>query len=100
MSLLAAGGSAVAVEILDFPHPKPVRHLYGELSHKEGGALTAHYGSESSPSLILGMLAIEMARRGRGMGLALLATYALSRYKLTGNDKIFFWLITNRMAPQ
>ena len=28
-------------------HPKPVRHLYGELTHEEGGALTAHYGSES-----------------------------------------------------
>ena len=33
------------------------------------------------------------------MVLALLATYALSRYKLTGSDNIFFWLITNRMAP-
>ena len=33
------------------------------------------------------------------MTLALLATYALSRYKLTGRDNIFFWLITNRMAP-
>ncbi len=33
------------------------------------------------------------------MVLALLATYALSRYKLTGRDNIFFWLITNRMAP-
>ena len=31
--------------------------------------------------------------------LALLATYALSRYKLVGKDNIFFWLITNRMAP-
>lgn len=31
--------------------------------------------------------------------LALLATYALSRYKLTGSDNIFFWTITNRMAP-
>ena len=31
--------------------------------------------------------------------LALLATYALSRYKLMGKDNIFFWLITNRMAP-
>ena len=50
-----------SVEILDFPHPKPVRHLYGELSYKEGGALTAHYGSESSPSLILEV-------RGWGMG--------------------------------
>jgi len=33
------------------------------------------------------------------MALALLATYALSRYKLAGRDNIFFWLITNRMAP-
>lgn len=31
--------------------------------------------------------------------LALLATYALSRYKLAGTDNIFFWTITNRMAP-
>ena len=31
--------------------------------------------------------------------LALLATYALSRYKLSGSDSIFFWTITNRMAP-
>ena len=31
--------------------------------------------------------------------LALLATYSLSRYKLVGRDNIFFWLITNRMAP-
>ncbi len=33
------------------------------------------------------------------MLLALLATYALSRYKLPGTDNIFFWTITNRMAP-
>lgn len=31
--------------------------------------------------------------------LALLATYSLSRYRLKGEDNIFFWLITNRMAP-
>lgn len=31
--------------------------------------------------------------------LALLATYALSRFKLVGRDSIFFWTITNRMAP-
>lgn len=31
--------------------------------------------------------------------LALLATYALSRFKLAGTDNIFFWTITNRMAP-
>lgn len=31
--------------------------------------------------------------------LALLATYALSRWRLPGSDDIFFWTITNRMAP-
>jgi ABC-type glycerol-3-phosphate transport system permease component len=31
--------------------------------------------------------------------LALLATYALSRYRLVGKENIFFWTITNRMAP-
>ena len=31
--------------------------------------------------------------------LALLATYAMSRYVLKGKDNIFFWLLTNRMAP-
>ena len=31
--------------------------------------------------------------------LALFATYALSRYKLSGKEYIFFWTITNRMAP-
>jgi len=31
--------------------------------------------------------------------LALLATYALSRFNLPGSSNIFFWTITNRMAP-
>ena len=31
--------------------------------------------------------------------LALFACYALSRYKLSGKENIFFWTITNRMAP-
>jgi len=31
--------------------------------------------------------------------LGLLATYSLSRFKLVGQDNIFFWTITNRMAP-
>lgn len=31
--------------------------------------------------------------------LALTATYALSRWNLPGADNIFFWTITNRMAP-
>ena len=31
--------------------------------------------------------------------LALLATYGLSRYKFAGKENVFFWTITNRMAP-
>ncbi len=31
--------------------------------------------------------------------LAVMATYALSRFKLVGADNIFFWTITNRMGP-
>ena len=31
--------------------------------------------------------------------LALFATYALTRYKLHGKENLFFWTITNRMAP-
>lgn len=30
---------------------------------------------------------------------AVFATYALSRYRLKGSESIFFWTITNRMAP-
>jgi|TARA_B100001167_G_scaffold73705_1_gene43853 multiple sugar transport system permease protein len=31
--------------------------------------------------------------------LALMATYALSRFNLAASDNIFFWTMTNRMAP-
>ena len=31
--------------------------------------------------------------------LALLAAYAMSRYELIGKNNIFFWVLTNRMAP-
>ena len=31
--------------------------------------------------------------------LGLLAAYAMSRYRLVGKDSIFFWVLTNRMAP-
>jgi ABC-type glycerol-3-phosphate transport system permease component len=31
--------------------------------------------------------------------LALLATYSISRYRLAGQENIYFWTITNRMAP-
>ncbi len=33
------------------------------------------------------------------VGLALPAAYAFSRYRFTGDKHVFFWLLTNRMAP-
>lgn len=30
---------------------------------------------------------------------AVMAAYAMSRFRLTGRDSIFFWTLTNRMAP-
>jgi glycerol transport system permease protein len=33
------------------------------------------------------------------VSLAVMATYALSRFRLAGSDNIFFWTITNRMGP-
>ena len=33
------------------------------------------------------------------MGVALPAAYAFSRYKFLGDKHLFFWLLTNRMAP-
>jgi multiple sugar transport system permease protein len=31
--------------------------------------------------------------------LALLGAYAMSRYRIAGKDNLFFWVLTNRMAP-
>jgi ABC-type glycerol-3-phosphate transport system permease component len=31
--------------------------------------------------------------------LALLGAYAISRYRIAGRDNLFFWVLTNRMAP-
>ena len=50
------------------PPPNPHLPSLWQASHKEGGGLNAANSRLFSPSLILGMLAIEMARRGRGMG--------------------------------
>ena len=33
------------------------------------------------------------------LSVALPAAYAFSRYKFTGDNQLFFWLLTNRMAP-
>ena len=56
-------------------------------------------GDSSFQRYMSNSLLISTANALLVMVLALLATYALSRYKLVGKDNIFFWLITNRMAP-
>jgi len=52
------------------------------------------YGSFLLNSLIIATLNTLLV-----IFLALLATYALSRFRVKGAANIFFWTITNRMAP-
>lgn len=52
------------------------------------------YGSFLFNSLIIATLNTVLV-----IFLALLATYALSRFKIKGATNIFFWALTNRMAP-
>ncbi|MCD6546666.1 MAG: carbohydrate ABC transporter permease [Thermotogae bacterium] len=50
-------------------------------------------------SFLLNSLIIATSNTVLVIFLALLATYALSRFKVKGAANIFFWTLTNRMAP-
>lgn len=50
-------------------------------------------------SYLVNSLIIATSNAVLVMILAIMATYALSRYRLKGDANIFFWTITNRMAP-
>lgn len=52
------------------------------------------YGGYLANSLI-----VAVANTILVLVLAVMATYALSRYQISGANNIFFWTITNRMAP-
>ncbi|MBP1807082.1 carbohydrate ABC transporter permease [Rubellimicrobium aerolatum] len=48
---------------------------------------------------MLNSLIVSTANAALVCALGLLAAYAMSRYRMRGKDNIFFWVLTNRMAP-
>jgi len=48
---------------------------------------------------LINSLIIATGNTGLVMLLAIFATYAFSRFKIWGSGSLFFWTITNRMAP-
>lgn len=48
---------------------------------------------------LINSLIIATGNTGLVMLLAILATYAFSRFRIFGSGTLFFWTITNRMAP-
>ena len=60
---------------------------------------TATLTNPAFQSYMINSLIVATANALLVTTLALLATYAVSRYPLVGKENIFFWTITNRMAP-
>ncbi len=48
---------------------------------------------------MMNSLIVSTANAALVCALGLLAAYAMSRYRMKGKDNIFFWVLTNRMAP-
>lgn len=56
-------------------------------------------GNPTFRQYMLNSLIVSSANSVLVCFLGLLAAYAMSRYALWGKDNIFFWVLTNRMAP-
>ncbi|BER92084.1 carbohydrate ABC transporter permease [Atrimonas thermophila] len=48
---------------------------------------------------LINSLIISSGNMALVIALAVLATYSFSRFRISGSNNIFFWTITNRMAP-
>ena len=77
--------------------------LFGRPSFLIDSFYTANYanviGDPAFQRYMINSIVIATSNAVLVTTLALLATYALSRFRLAGRDNIFFWTITNRMAP-
>jgi ABC-type glycerol-3-phosphate transport system permease component len=77
--------------------------LFGSPSFLISNFFTENYTTTLSDSAfqryMINSIVIATSNALLVTSLALLATYALSRYKLPGKENVFFWTITNRMAP-
>jgi multiple sugar transport system permease protein len=56
-------------------------------------------GNETLRGYMINSMIISTSNAALVTLLAFMACYALSRYDLAGKENIFFWTITNRMAP-
>ena len=79
------------VELLSRPVPYPTRFLKENYTRP---FIKDIYGQYLRNSIIVSLGNVVLV-----LVLAIPATYALSRFNLKGEKHIFFWLITNRMAP-
>jgi multiple sugar transport system permease protein len=79
------------VELLSRPVPYSTRFLR---ENYERPFVKGVYGQYLRNSVIVSLGNVVLV-----LALAIPATYALSRFRLKGQEHIFFWLITNRMAP-
>jgi ABC-type glycerol-3-phosphate transport system permease component len=77
--------------------------LFGRPSLLIGSFYTANYanviGDPAFQRYMINSIVIATSNAVLVTTLAVLATYALSRFRLAGRDNIFFWTLTNRMAP-
>lgn len=74
---------------------KPVPYVTGfEVENYSRPFLVDLYGH-----YLLNSLIIASGNAVLVLAMAIPAAYALSRFKIRGRENIFFWLITNRMAP-
>jgi ABC-type glycerol-3-phosphate transport system permease component len=77
--------------------------LFGRPSFLIDSFYTANYanviGDPAFQRYMINSIVIATSNAVLVTTLALLATYALSRFRLAGRDNIFFWTLTNRMAP-
>jgi ABC-type glycerol-3-phosphate transport system permease component len=77
--------------------------LFGRPSFLIDSFYTANYanviGDPAFQRYMINSIVIATSNAVLVTTLAVLATYALSRFRLAGRDNIFFWTLTNRMAP-
>ena len=77
--------------------------LFGRPSFLIDSFYTANYanviGDPAFQRYMINSIVIATSNAVLVTTLAVLATYALSRFRLAGWDNIFFWTLTNRMAP-
>ena len=76
--------------------------LFGEPSFIQTSFFAENYSRAFSPTYrryLANSIIVASANAVLVTYLAFTASYALSRWRVRGRDNIFFWTITNRMAP-